>query len=399
MLDAAIGVAPKFDLRPGIPDKAELRAFINKIYEIGASDIRLQSRDFVWADVNRTWQPVSNRRLESAEIEKVLAMLSDQSSLGLTGSGQAVDVRVDMPMSADESNEFRMNATACMVAAVREGMSVTLRAIAKDIPTLERLGIEQEIVSELFPRYGLILVVGTTGSGKSTLLAASLRHRLEKRRHDPVSILTYEDPIEYSLAGLAQGYMPEPSQVGVGTGRHLTSFDQVGPNAMRRRGDVLVMGEIRDLASAKTGSELARTGHAVMATMHVDTPGQAIDRLIKFYPQEMQEGEAYGLLDQLRMVIAQKLARTKTGGKIAFRSWCVLNRTLKLELMTQPISKWSRAIALSIAQREHDFENQSLRALMEGVISGETFREVAGFTQDEAIEFVKLKGGDVRALG
>jgi len=131
-----------------------------------------------------------------------------------------------------------------------DGLTITLRAIPSEIPSLSRLGIEQEIVDNFFPRYGLILVVGTTGSGKSTLLASALRHRLVERRHDPVAIGTYEDPIEYGLRGLAQGTMPEPTQVAIGTGRHIKEWDRVGPNAMRRRLDVIWLGEIRDIESA-----------------------------------------------------------------------------------------------------------------------------------------------------
>ncbi len=59
-------------------------------------------------------------------------------------------------------------------------------------------------MDNLFPRYGMVLIVGTTGSGKSTLLAAAHRYRLEERRHDPVHILTYEQPVEYLLKGYAQ---------------------------------------------------------------------------------------------------------------------------------------------------------------------------------------------------
>jgi defect-in-organelle-trafficking protein DotB len=286
-----------------------------------------------------------------------------------------------------------------MVAGARDGMSVTLRAIPREIPSLKRLGIEKEICDNFFPRYGLILVVGTTGSGKSTLLAASLRERLVERRHDPVAIGTYEDPIEYGLSGLAQGSMPEPTQMAVGQGRHVKTFSMVGPNAMRRRFDVIVAGEIRDLDSARAGSELARTGHSVLATLHVDTPAEAFDRLIKFYPTEQQEGEAFALLSQLRMIVAQKLARTTDGGKMAFRSWIVVDRVLKGELACTPLSAWSRCVAAAVKARGADFESSAYEAFSLGRISPEAFREVSGMTVQEAIDFVRERGGDVSSLG
>lgn len=398
MLEAAIGEVTRLDLTPGIP-VGEFKQFINKIYQLGASDIKLQSNDFVWADINRTWRPVSTRRLESQEVDRAITILNDQSALGLIGSGQPVDARVDLALTAEEVNEFRLNVTGCMVNGARDGASITLRAIPKAIPSLELLGIEKEIVDNLFPRYGLILVVGTTGSGKSTLQAAANAHRLRHRRHDPVAILTYEDPIEYSLAGLAEGHMPEPSQVGIGPGQHLREFDLVGPNAMRRRGDVIVMGEIRDLNSAKAGSEMSRTGHAVQATMHVDTPGESFDRLIKFYPPEQQAGEAYALLSQLRMVVAQKLARRKDGGKIAFRSWVVVDKALRTHLGEAPPSHWSRMVHAYVGSRGQDFETSAYRALCSDQITGEVFREIAGLTPEEALAYVTERNGDVSLLG
>lgn len=398
MLEATIGEVERFSLTPGLP-AAELKNFINKIHALGASDIKLQSNDFVWADINRIWRPVSNRRLETHEVERALALLNDQSAVGLIGSGKAVDARVDLALSAEDIIEFRMNATGCLVNGSRDGTSVTLRAIPKSIPTLAQLGIEQEIIENLFPRYGLILVVGTTGSGKSTLQAAANAHRLICRRHDPVAILTYEDPIEYSLAGLAQGSMPEPCQTSIGQGQHLQGFEMVGPNAMRRRGDVIVMGEIRDLRSAMAGGEMARTGHAVQATMHVDTPGECFDRLIKFYPPEQQQGEAFALLSQLRMVVAQKLARRKDGGKIAFRSWIVIDKALRSALFLLPPSSWSMAISEQISRNGNDFESCAYRALSADLISGEVFREVAGLTQKEALAYIEERGGDVQLLG
>ncbi|MDM7323119.1 MAG: ATPase, T2SS/T4P/T4SS family [Gammaproteobacteria bacterium] len=398
MLDAHKGPIEPFHLSIGVPQE-EFRQLIERVYLLGASDIKIQSGDFIWADINRRWQPVTSRRLEPHEVQRALTLLVDQSALGLVNGGEPVDDRVDLSMDARTVREFRLNATGSMVAGIRDGMTITLRAIPSDIPSLERLGIEQEIIDNFFPRYGLILVVGTTGSGKSTLLASSIRHRLVHRRHDPVAIGTYEDPIEYGLKGLAQGSMPEPTQVAIGPGRHIRDWERVGPNAMRRRLDVIWMGEIRDIESARTGLELARTGHSVMATLHVDTPAEAFDRLIKFFPKEVQESEAYAILSQIRMIVAQKLARTTDGGKMAFRSWVVMDRATKDRLLDHDYSKWSRVIRDIIQERGSSFEECAFRALSQGRITLETFREVAGMTPVEAHHYLQEKNFDVSTLG
>lgn len=398
MLDAQKGAIEPLHLSLGLPGD-EFRQFVAKIYQMGASDIKIQSNDYVWADINRLWQPVTSRRLETQEVERALTVMVDQSALGLVNGGNPVDDRVEIALDSRHLLEFRLNATGAMVAGVREGITMTMRAIPSVIPSLERLGIEQEIVENFFPRYGLILVVGTTGSGKSTLLASSLRHRLVERRSDPVAIGTYEDPIEYGLKGLAQGAMPEPTQVAIGSGRHIREWDRVGPNAMRRRLDVIWMGEIRDLESARTGLELARTGHAVMSTLHVDTPAEAFDRLIKFFPKDMQESEAYAILSQIRMIVAQKLARTVDGGKIAFRSWIVLDRETKQRLSKEDFSRWSEIVREIVKSRGHDFDSAAYAAFARKVISAETFREISGMTPAEARAYVSERGGDASELG
>lgn len=398
MLEAHKGQVDPLPLSLGLPWE-EFRQFVAAIYKLGASDIKIQSNDYVWADINRRWQPVTSRRLETQEVERALMLLVDQSALGLINGGQPVDDRVEIPLDSRNLLEFRINATGSMVAGVREGITVTLRAIPSAIPSLERLGIEAEIVENFFPRYGLILVVGTTGSGKSTLLASSLRHRLVERRHDPMAIGTYEDPIEYGLKGLAQGSMPEPTQVAIGSGRHIRDWDRVGPNAMRRRLDVIWMGEIRDIESARTGLELARTGHAVVSTLHVDTPAEAFDRLIKFFPRDSQESEAYAILSQIRMIVAQKLARTTDGGKIAFRSWIVLDRETRQQMAQQDFSRWSGHVREIVRARGSDFDSAAYQAFARQQISVETFREVSGMTPAEMRAYVQERGGDASALG
>jgi defect in organelle trafficking protein DotB len=159
------------------------------------------------------------------------------------------------------------------------------------------------------------------------------------------------------------------------------------------------MGEIRDIGSASAGCEMARTGHSVMATMHVDTPGECFDRLIKFFPGDQREGEASAILSQLRMVIAQKLARRKDGGKIAFRSWVVIDKALKDNLNKVAVSEWPSAISKYISARGNDFESAAYKALTANQITGEVFREVAGLTPEEAVGYVSERGGDVGLLG
>lgn len=114
--------------------------------------------------------------------------------------------------------------------------------------------------------YGMILVTGPTGSGKSTTLYALLAER-----NDPgINISTVEDPIEYTLHGITQTQVNR--EKGLDFSMALRAF-------MRQDPDVLLVGETRDLETAKTAIEAALTGHLVMTTLHCNDAASAITRL------------------------------------------------------------------------------------------------------------------------
>jgi type IV pilus assembly protein PilB len=114
--------------------------------------------------------------------------------------------------------------------------------------------------------YGMILVTGPTGSGKSTTLYALLAER-----NDPtINISTVEDPIEYTLKGITQTQVNRDK--GLDFSSALRAF-------MRQDPDVLLVGETRDLETAKTAIEAALTGHLVLTTLHCNDAASAFARL------------------------------------------------------------------------------------------------------------------------
>jgi defect in organelle trafficking protein DotB len=392
VLDAAESSVPRFHLPIGFIRREDLYEFLAKVYDLGVSDIKFSSTDYVWAEVNRRWHRVTDRTLDDSEVYSILALLFNESGQTEIGAANAIDSRVDAVVTRDKVLSFRLNATGCSVGNTSSGVNITLRAMPQQIPTCAQLGIEPELMQNLFPRYGMILIVGTTGSGKSTLLAAAHRYRLEERRHDPVHILTYEQPVEYLLKGYAGGFMPEPTQTEVGMGAQLRSMDMVGPNAMRRKGQVIQMGEIRDMDSARAGFELGATGHAAYATMHTETPDRALSRTLQLFPPVEHARVANEFIEQTRLVIAQKLARRNDGKVIAFRSWCVFDREVKRSMEELPTHQWGLAVRKLVSERGNDFESKSFAALAEGLISFETFVEVSSMTLREANEYCAHRG-------
>ncbi|ACK65662.1 type II secretion system protein E [Rippkaea orientalis PCC 8801] len=165
--------------------------------------------------------------------------------------------------------------------------SATQLGLDKLITNQETLQIVRDLASRPF---GLILVTGPTGSGKST----SLYSVLAERNNPGVNISTAEDPIEYSLPGITQVQVIR--EKGMNFASILRAF-------MRQDPDVILVGETRDVETAKTAIEAALTGHLVLTTLHTNDAAGAIARL-----DEMGV-EPFMISGALLGVLAQRLMR------------------------------------------------------------------------------------------
>jgi len=138
--------------------------------------------------------------------------------------------------------------------------------------------------------HGLLLVTGPTGSGKSTTLYATL----QEISTPSVNIITVEDPVEYRLDDVNQ------IQVNIKAG---LTFAAALPAILRSDPDILMIGEIRDRATAQLAVEAALTGHLVLSTLHTNDAPSAVTRLIEMGIEPYLVGSA------LDCVLAQRLAR------------------------------------------------------------------------------------------
>ncbi len=177
-----------------------------------------------------------------------------------------------------------------------EGESVVMRLLDKSrrAPTLSELGFSDEMraqFEEIVARpTGALLVTGPTGSGKSTTLYAALA---EINRPE-INIITVEDPVEYRLTGISQ------VQIHVRAG---LTFATVLRSILRSDPDVVMVGEIRDVETAKMSIEAALTGHFVLSSLHTnDAPG-ALTRLNEMGVEPFLTSSA------VSAVVAQRLAR------------------------------------------------------------------------------------------
>jgi len=197
--------------------------------------------------------------------------------ISLRLAGRPVDVRVStLPSSAGER--------------------VVLRLLDKQAGRLdlEQLGMApatQAQTDELIHRpHGILLVTGPTGSGKTTTLYAALTRLNDRSRN----IVTVEDPIEYHLDGIGQTQVNP--KVDLTFARGLRAI-------LRQDPDVVMVGEIRDLETARIAVQASLTGHLVLSTLHTNSAVGAITRL-----RDMGV-EPFLLASSLLGVLAQRLVR------------------------------------------------------------------------------------------
>ncbi len=165
---------------------------------------------------------------------------------------------------------------------------------SKGLFTLNELGMWDDDLerfdSLLHHSHGVIFVTGPTGSGKSTTLYASL-NRLNSSEKN---ILTIEDPIEYQLAGI--------SQIQVASKKGMT-FATSLRHVLRQDPDVIMVGEVRDIETARMAIQSSLTGHLVFSTLHTNDSAGAISRLLDLGV------EPYLVSSSLIAILAQRLVR------------------------------------------------------------------------------------------
>ncbi|MFW6154789.1 MAG: GspE/PulE family protein [Planctomycetota bacterium] len=176
------------------------------------------------------------------------------------------------------------------------GEKVVIRIIdtRNILVNLERLGFSYDLLRAyrkcIAKPHGIVLVTGPTGSGKSTTLYSTLAEVCS----DELNICTVEDPVEYNLGGVNQFQINE--KIGF-------TFAKAMRSLLRQDPDIMMVGEIRDMETARIAVQAALTGHQVFSTLHTNDAAGAITRLLNIGV------EPFLLAASIEAVVAQRLVR------------------------------------------------------------------------------------------
>jgi len=213
------------------------------------------------------------------------------------------ELELDFAYSISGVGRFRVNASM-----QRGSIALAIRCLPVRVPTIDELGLPDICKTLILRRKGLVLVTGPTSSGKSTTQAAMIDHLNEKVSR---KVVTVEDPIEYLHTNKKCLIVQRD------LGDDTLSFASAMRHALRQNADVILVGEMRDVATTAAAINAAETGHLVLATAHTQGAADVIDRLIAEFPPSQHEQVRVQLALVLEAVLSQVLVpRADGNGRI-----------------------------------------------------------------------------------
>lgn len=257
----------------------------------GASDIHIEPferelRVRFRIDGNMYLRVTPPKRYQSAIVSRIKIM----SHMNIAEKRIPQDGRIQIKV-ADKPFDIRVS-----VLPSNFGERVVMRLLDKSrgVVELEKFNLSErdyKVLTRTIARpNGIILISGPTGSGKTTTLYSIL----QRLNQPDVTIITVEDPVEYTMHGI--------NQVGVNEKAGLT-FAVALRSILRQDPDVVLIGEIRDVETAQIATQAALTGHLVLSTIHTNSAPATITRLLDMGV------EPFLIASSLICVVSQRLVR------------------------------------------------------------------------------------------
>ena len=261
----------------------------------GTSDVHIEKfKDFAQIRFRNGGTLLAQSQYKSF-IEKnynaVIARIKILANLDIAERRLPQDGKISYIANDDTEVDFRIS---ILPTSLGERVVIRILNSSSLAVTISAIGFtknqEKEFISAVSAPQGMVLVTGPTGSGKSTTLYGAMNYLNEP----DVNILTAEDPVEYTMAGISQVQIKE--DIGLTFASALRSF-------LRQDPEIILVGEIRDAETADIASKAALTGHLVLSTLHTNSAVGAISRLVNMGLP------AYLVSSALAAVIAQRLVR------------------------------------------------------------------------------------------
>lgn len=271
------------------------RIIAQQAYDMNASDIHIEPKTtdiLVRYRIDGALHPIMSLPFDKYKI--MLASIQTKSHM-TWGGDRPQGGRLDLILVDGNGQEFTLNIRLESIPTLH-GEEVIARLLILDTEylVLDNMSLsepERAKINEIIKQpHGMALAVGPTNSGKTSLLYAMI-NEINKPE---IKVVTLEDPIEYEL--------PNTSQIPVNADQKELFAEKLRA-VLRQDPNVIMIGEIRDMDTAKTALQAALTGHLVLSTFHANTAAAAISRLMDMIGQNPL------LPSSLRLVMAKRLVR------------------------------------------------------------------------------------------
>ncbi len=291
---------------------AGLRALLEQARAQAASDVHIMSGEPPRLRCAGRLTAVGAVLSDQQACALVMPLLNERNAKQFTELGYA-----DFACQLEGVGRLRVN-----VNKQRSGIKGCFRLIMPEPPTLDSLGLPDELRQMLNYHQGLVVVSGPNGAGKTTTLSALVDLFNSERS---VHIITVEDPVEV-IHPIKKAIVSQ-REVGI----HTKSFHAALKGSLREDPDVIAIGELRDRETVEKALEAAETGHLVFATMSTPSGARTIDRLIDMFPPDDQSPVRATLAGVLKFVVSQRLVPRKDGN----------GRVVAVELLTGGMALWT----------------------------------------------------------
>ena len=279
------------DLASEAPVIKMVNLIMQRAVEMRASDIHIEPFEQslkVRLRVDGVLQEIDAPNVKSTAA--VISRIKIMAKLNIAERRLPQDGRIKVQMMGKEL-DLRVSTIPTMY-----GESVVIRLLDKENTVLDfvELGFAgrhlEKFIEVLSLPHGIILITGPTGSGKSTTMYAALKQLNTPQR----KIITVEDPVEYQMEGINQ--IQAKPQIGL-------TFASALRSIVRQDPDVIMIGEMRDLETARIAVQSALTGHLVLSTLHTNDAAGGVTRLLDMGLEE------YLLTSTVNGILAQRLVR------------------------------------------------------------------------------------------
>ncbi|WP_318515618.1 ATPase, T2SS/T4P/T4SS family [Photobacterium leiognathi] len=348
----------------------------------GYSDIYIETNDQIRAKKDGYHLLITPTPLDSKSVETLAVLLlgGDRIRLGRIYEAKGINERFDLidPQNPMVTYGYRINITGCTPKKTDSGYNISIRVINPAPFTAKDLNVPADIVnkwSNIFQ--GLVLIIGATGEGKTTTLASLIRHTLETPSNK--RILEFSRPIEYIHHGYKHHYSNHISQCAVRegkTGGQIESYDMAVNELVRKNPDIVLFAEMTEYESVANGLKICNTGCGMASSIHANNCAAAVDRIIKLFPSKERDGLVYDFVNNLQILIAQKLLRSIDGKRVACFEYLIINKETKERLLSlEKASEISREIKQIIVESKTTYADYALYLLNTEKISYETYTD------------------------